>query len=256
MTTKIEASDAGSREQTPRKKRRRIRKIIITSAVLGVVYGLFWFVGGHGILMAYLEGRAHARSDIRNGKAVLRVMSCYSSPGMDPETGLTVYGTGYPAEPMKTSYYVRGYNDQIRLHIRLNGLPWNSKKPWMGILFDLEKYWEEESRVRSPVVIIPNGEAIESRGCQISIVSEERTCNCCTGNMHFEASLLLRPTAGGQVFDRSVHLRGVRRIECLWGPPESGFAVLNYIIEDGTFMWALDTRTGMSLGTEPITFTP
>jgi hypothetical protein len=159
VATEGEAPQAGGR-------RRWVRRAVILAVVVGVIWVLLHLVGLDGVAMAYFHGWRAAGNDLASGRARFLSCRCDISGQFDDQTGLTVYGTGYPANAVLAQAFIHAYNTTIHRYIRDHGLPSNSKKAWSGILMDVQRYWDRQTAVRPPDVIPRTGRPRRSRGTE------------------------------------------------------------------------------------------
>jgi len=167
---------------------------------------------------------------------------------LDEETGLTVYGTGYPG----SDTFAAGYNREVRRYIRKHGLPANSMKQWAPVLLDLAKYWKEQSAGSAPAAVLPNAGPVDYRGWRLALTTHKQAWSS-NGRQWLEDSFEFHVSADGRSHVRRLDERDVQKIECCSGPAGSGFAVLRLTTVDRQVFYALDVRSGRWLPTRPAT---
>ena len=113
---------------------------------------------GWSYLRGYCAGIGWAKADLKENRAFILVAGL---PGaaLDQETGLRNYGLDCVVDAGREGI-TEGYNQIVRSWIRVKGAPVYSRKKWEGILYNLTDYFDNNSRITSPVYFVVDGEPI------------------------------------------------------------------------------------------------
>ena len=155
---------------------------------LRVIFGLMALCGGttqgqeparksDEYQAAYKQGREEADRELRDQAATIYTWGLGDLfENLDRETGLPYYGFGCKGDD-KLEGRVDGHNDRITEHIKANGLPKESFKPWEKELFGLQDYFESRRKHEKPEILAADGTALKSPDgtCTLKPVVKQET---------------------------------------------------------------------------------
>jgi hypothetical protein len=174
---------------------------------------------------AYKQGREEADRELRDHEVTIYFWGLPESlfDHLDKETGLPYCWFGCKGDD-KLEGRVDGHNDRITEHIKANGLPKESFKPWEKELFGLQDYFESRRKHEKPEILAADGPALKSPDgtCSLKPVVKQNT------NEGLVVKTLALEVSGNAQKPREIWLfaNADVKTELFWGPKGSGFAVV------------------------------
>ena len=155
----------------PARIRFSVRRMMLAVAVLGVAT---WVLSSYPTGWThYVSGWCDAERALRRGKAVIYKLDGLFSVSsvihcVDRDTGLPVQWFTVPSCGLAYNgecEWAKGYNDHVAQYVRWHGPPKNSFKPWENELFNLRRFFNDQSRTEAakrlvagkPGVVSPDG---------------------------------------------------------------------------------------------------
>jgi hypothetical protein len=193
----------------------------------------------------YDSGWWEAESELWRGDVTIYAPSGYCSDdecNIDRATGLPICRVGY------YRYYrvgdeqrTKGHNDHIAQYIRWHGVPKKTFKAWETELFNVERFFEGQSRIEAPKPLTAQSPELVSPDptYRVRLVRDLSKPDGGWWNIFI--------TAGDVVHHDSSFVFGDPPFHLVWGPEGSRFAVIRSITSYGADYLAYDLATGRML---------
>jgi hypothetical protein len=202
-----------------------------------------------GYAAGYKAGVAEADKELEEGTATIYEYGTreLALDFLDRETRLPYEIIAGCTVTQKIKARADGHNDRIRKYIDERGLPGNSFKRWDKELFDLKRYYENRAPTERVHRLTRDGPIVKSSGGKYKIRMVKAPWKRVDGSVE-DVSFVVVSTDG--VDHKALIVPGLlhsTNADLLWGPKESGFAVIHCNGNDDSFFVAVDLNRGKLL---------
>jgi hypothetical protein len=206
------------------------------------------FGNGGNYGSGYRIGVAEADQQLEAGQATIYIYGLRDGGEfLDRRSGLPLEPIAGCAVDNTILGRASGHNKRIKEFITEKGLPSNSFKKWEKELFDLEGYFEEQTRKKKPFRLTASGPPTESPDGKYTLYLDKTQREKPNGTVSDHWSILIM-RAG--IDRKRYELFREGDVDCVWGPKGAAFAVIRTNTTNGARLEALDVGRGKLLRLE------
>jgi len=203
------------------------------------------------LALDYKIGAAEADIELNEGTATVYAYGLRDLlEFLNRETGLPYQFVAGCVVNREIEARTAGHNDRIRKYIAERGLPRNSFKRWDKELFDLNGYYKARLGTETAQSLALGRSVVKSDDGKYTMRLVKGSIRPDDGSLRDVPSVVV--SVEGVDRKPSMNLWGAdeANVDLLWGPKDSGFAIIRFKRKYGTSFRAVDLHTGKWLREE------
>jgi hypothetical protein len=199
----------------------------------------------------YKVGAAEADSELKEGTATIYAYGLRElGELLNRETGLPYKFVAGCVVNEEIEARTAGHNDTITKYIRERGLPRHTFKRWEKELFDLEGYRRSRLQTEKAYSLSPDGPGVNSADGKYTIRLVKSSTGRADGSVRDTSSVVVSVAGVDRTPSTNLWVAHEANLDFLWGPADSGFAVIRCQGKNRALLLAVDLHTGKWLREE------
>jgi hypothetical protein len=196
-------------------------------------------------------GAAEADIELKEGRATIWAYGLRElGELLDRETGLPYKFVAGCVVNEEIEARTAGHNDTITKYIRERGLPRHSFKRWEKELFDLQGYQKSRLQTEKAHSLVLDGPVVKSADGKYTIRLVKSSTERADGSVRDTSSVVVSVAGVDREPSTNLWVAHQANVDFLWGPADSGFAVIRCQEKNGAVLLALDLHSGKLLREE------